>query len=106
VRLDELERVTGRKLRKVHVVGGGSRSELLNQLTADSTRREVISGPVEATAIGNLLVQAMAMGDLQNLTVAREVVARSFPVERFIPREDSAAAWGQAQRRLAALAKR
>jgi hypothetical protein len=65
----------------------------------------VISGPVEGTAIGNLLVQAMGMGDLSNLTVAREVVARSFPVNRFTPRAGSASAWEQVQRRLSSLAK-
>ena len=62
----------------VHVVGGGSANDLLNQLTAEATGLDVVAGPVEATATGNLLVQAAAMGDLpSSLSALREVAAAS-----------------------------
>jgi rhamnulokinase len=61
--LDRLELVTGRPITTVHVVGGGARNALLSRLTADATRRRVLAGPVEATALGNVLVQAMALGE-------------------------------------------
>jgi rhamnulokinase len=85
--LDELERLTERKLRKLHIVGGGCRNELLNQFTANATGREVIVGPVEATAIGNVLVQAIAMQHLDSLAALREVVRDSFEVTTLEPVE-------------------
>jgi rhamnulokinase len=102
VRLEELERLTGRTIRALHIVGGGSCNRLLNQLAANATGRKVIAGPVEATAIGNALVQAIAMGDLSDLAAARAVVRSSFPVERFEP--DGNAAWQSARGRFANLA--
>lgn len=83
--LASLEKLTGRKIRVIHIVGGGSQNRLLNQLAADITGRVVIAGPVEATAIGNVLIQAMGAGVVKDLKEAREIVARSFPVERFEP---------------------
>jgi rhamnulokinase len=83
--LDELREVSGAEVGAIHVVGGGSRNRLLNQLTADATGLPVLAGPAEATAIGNLLVQAMGMGDLGSLAELREVVRDSFPPERFEP---------------------
>jgi rhamnulokinase len=104
VRLGELERVTGRNIAKLYIVGGGSQSSLLNQLTADATQREVFAGPVEATAIGNLLVQAMALGYLPDLTTARKLVANSIPQQRFSPRGD--ARWDEAHSRMRNLGTR
>lgn len=74
--LDQLEQLSGKSIRRLHIVGGGSRNELLNQLTADVSGREVVAGPVEATAIGNLLVQAAAQGGLatEGVEGIREVV--------------------------------
>ncbi len=72
--LEHLEKTTGRTFRKIHIVGGGGQNELLNQLTANSTGRTVIVGPYEATAIGNGLVQAMALGYLGDLTDLRRVI--------------------------------
>ena len=72
--LDDLAAVTGRPAPAVHVVGGGSRNQLLNQAVADVTGRPVIAGPAEATAIGNIVVQLIALGDLEDLAQAREVV--------------------------------
>ena len=101
VRLEELEHLTGNSIHTLHIVGGGSRNLLLNQLTADATGRTVIAGPVEATAIGNVLVQALAMGDLPNLQAAREVVSASFTVERYVSCGGSE--WQDARKRFLAL---
>lgn len=92
--IDQLEQALGYSLEAVHIVGGGSQNQLLNQFTADATGKPVIAGPVEATAIGNLLVQAMAVGRLSSLAEARHLVRRSFPVEVFEPA--SPAAWDEA----------
>jgi rhamnulokinase len=83
--LERLEELTGRRLEVIHVVGGGSQNELLCQLTADACNRPVLAGPVEATAIGNVLVQAVGLGLLGSLADAREVVQRSFEVKTFEP---------------------
>jgi rhamnulokinase len=83
--LRELEKLAGHPFRKLHIVGGGSRSRLLNQLAADATGLEVQSGPVEATAIGNMLIQALALGHLRSLGDLRRIVAASFPTESFTP---------------------
>jgi rhamnulokinase len=85
-----LEQLTGKKLEAIHVVGGGSQNALLCQLTADACNRPVLAGPVEATAIGNLLVQAIGLGVLDTLADAREVVRRSFDVKTYTPREPAA----------------
>jgi rhamnulokinase len=84
--LEELATVTGRDIRRIHIVGGGSQSALLNQFTADATDRAVFAGPVEATAAGNVLIQAIALGHIESLTAAREIVRSSFPIQEFQPR--------------------
>ncbi len=86
--LEKLEALTARKLQVIHVVGGGSQNELLCQLTADCCGREVLAGPVEATAIGNVLVQAIGVGMLRSLADAREVVRTSFELRRYEPRAE------------------
>ncbi|MBI1916103.1 MAG: rhamnulokinase [Planctomycetes bacterium] len=85
--MERLEELTGGRLEVIHIVGGGSQNVLLCQLTADACDRPVVAGPVEATAIGNVLVQALGLGVLGSLAEAREVVRRSFPVRTFTPRE-------------------
>jgi rhamnulokinase len=80
-----LENLTGQKVDVIHIVGGGSRNRLLNQLTADVTARRVVAGPSEATAAGNALVQALGAGQLGSLEELRQVVRESFPVEEFVP---------------------
>jgi rhamnulokinase len=72
--VEDLATVTGRPVTAVHIVGGGSRNQLLNQAVADVTGLPVIAGPVEATALGNILVQLIALGDIKDLSQAREVV--------------------------------
>lgn len=83
--LERLEEVTGRRVEVIHVVGGGSQNALLNQLTADACNRPVLAGPVEATALGNVLIQAVGLGLLDSLAEAREVVQRSFNLAEYIP---------------------
>jgi rhamnulokinase len=85
--LERLEELTGTRLKTIHIVGGGCQNELLCQLTADACNRAVLAGPVEATAIGNVLVQAVGLGVLGSLADAREVVRTSFPVQTYTPRD-------------------
>lgn len=94
---EALDALAGRRLPVIHIIGGGSQNRLLNQFTADATGRLVIAGPVEATAIGNILVQALALGELRSLEEGRALVRASFPMETFAPRAD--AAWEEAYAR-------
>jgi rhamnulokinase len=87
--LEPLELLAGRSIARVHVVGGGSRSDLPNQFTADATGRPVIAGPVEASAIGNALVQAFTLGRIgPDPSAVRGVVRASFPTRTFTPSGD------------------
>ncbi len=95
--LEQLQRSTKRRVNVVHIVGGGARNALLNQMTADATGCEVLVGPYEATAIGNLTVQAVGMGVLPDQQAARAVVRRSFGVEAHRPADQ--AAWDDAYAR-------
>lgn len=99
--LDWLEQLTAARIETVHVVGGGAQNVQLCQATADACGRLVLAGPVEATAIGNLAVQAIAAGDFASIAEAREVVRRSFPPRRFEPRDR--AKWEAAFQRFATL---
>jgi rhamnulokinase len=83
--LELLEKLINRKIEVIHIVGGGSRNKLLNQLTADVTGRRVIAGPAEATAAGNALTQAMGTGDIGSLEELRAVVRQSFELEEYRP---------------------
>jgi rhamnulokinase len=85
--INDAERLSGHKINTVHIVGGGSQNTLLCQLTANRTGRRVLAGPVEATAIGNVLVQGRAVGLVQGeLSELRRLVARTFPPAEFQPR--------------------
>src|SRR4051812_16855508 len=83
--LERLEAASGRDVRTIHVIGGGAQNELLCQLTADVTGREVLAGPVEATALGNVLVQVRASGELGSLADMRAVSAASFEPVHYAP---------------------
>jgi rhamnulokinase len=85
--LESIESLTGRRINVIHIVGGGSRNGFLNQLVADATGRRVIAGPTEATAIGNVLVQAIGAGVIRDLTEGRRIVRESFAVETFEPKQ-------------------
>ena len=89
--LGSLEELTGEKIEVIHIVGGGSQNKFLSQLAADACQRPVITGPVEATAMGNLLTQIRADGELASLAEMREIVRASSSVQRCEP-----AAWGAA----------
>ena len=86
--LESLESLVGRRLDTIHIVGGGSRNRVLNQFVADACGRTVIAGPVEATAMGNVLVQAMGAGELAGLPAIREIVRLSTALETFTPKTD------------------
>ncbi len=96
--LERLERLLGRRLGTIYIVGGGTQNQLLSQLTADATGRAVITGPVEATAAGNVLMQAIALHKIASVQDAREVVRRSFDVRRFEPQFTLSANWETAYR--------
>jgi len=99
--LDGLERLTGRRLQKILIVGGGSQNRLLSQFAADACERPVIAGPVEATALGNLMMQAVATSHLDNITTGRQAIAASFPRQTFAPHPSPA--WHEAAARFAHL---
>jgi rhamnulokinase len=92
--LDEIEGLTGRKLSTVHMVGGGIQNRLLCQLTANATGRFVIAGPIEATAIGNIMMQAKAHREFASLQDIRQAVMDSFPPDRYEP--EAVAQWEEA----------
>jgi rhamnulokinase len=97
-RLDDL---TGKRLETIHIIGGGCKNELLDQLAADATGRRVVTGPVEATALGNVLVQAMALGHLGSLAEGREVIKQSFDLKTFEPTNTET--WDEAYERYLAI---
>jgi len=102
--LGGLEEITGNRIEVIHVVGGGSQSKMLNQFTANACERPVIAGPVEATAMGNLLVQVRASGELGSLAEMREVVRHSTQPVRYEP--GNVSTWRAAAQRLVSSRKR
>ena len=86
--LGHLEALVGHPIEIIHIIGGGSQNDLLNQLTADASQKIVTSGPVEATALGNALVQGISLGFFRNMNEARQAVARQTSQKRFEPRKD------------------
>lgn len=93
--IDGLEDILGQCIDVLHIVGGGTQNELLNQLTADATRKTVITGPVEATAIGNIIVQAMAVGAIKSIDEARQIVKASSEMKTYVPKADVEAAYAR-----------
>ena len=96
-----LEEMTGGAIAAVNIVGGGSRNRLLNQFTANACQRPVLAGPVEATVLGNVLVQARACGELTSLADIRRIARASSEVEEIRPQED--ASWSEARARFAGM---
>lgn len=88
--VDDLRRVTGRRLTSICITGGGCQDAYLNQIVADACALPVLAGPVEGTGIGNILVQLMALDEVGSLAEARALVSRSFPVVRYVPRHRAA----------------
>jgi rhamnulokinase len=101
VALRRTERIIGRKIERLHIVGGGSKDATLNQFTANATRVPVLAGPDECAALGNILVQAIALGHLESHEAAREVVRQSFELKTFTPQDT--AQWDAAATRFAKL---
>ena len=99
--VDVVGRVTGRELDELYVVGGGANNELLCEWTAAASARPVFAGPAEAALVGNILVQAMALGKIASLEEARDVVRGSFTPATYEPAPT--AAWQEARERFAAL---
>lgn len=86
--LRQIEQLLGHKIERLHVVGGGSKNELLNQFTADALEIPVVAGPVEATAAGNVLVQALSLGHLPSLAAARQIVRESMDLRTIQPQRE------------------
>ena len=80
----------------IRIVGGGSQNALLSQFTADACGRPVVAGPVEATALGNVMVQAIATGHIDGIAAGRRAVASSIPLTSFSPAASAAAQWQDA----------
>ena len=97
--IERLESFRGAAIDTIHIVGGGTQNRLLCRLTADATGRTAIAGPVEATALGNVLMQALGRGHIHTLDQAREVVRRSFELETYEPTSNRDA-WEEAYARL------
>jgi len=97
--LDWLEELTGVRVEVIHIVGGGTQNQLLNQFTADACGRPVYAGPIEATALGNVLLQARSAGDIGSLSEIREVVRSSYAIGEYTPQETTAwdDAWARFQ---------
>lgn len=96
--LRQVEEVSGLKVEVVHIVGGGSQNRLLNQFAANATGRKVVAGPVEATALGNVILQAITLGHIPSLAAARELIGTSFAVETYLPVDT--ASWQKAAGKL------
>src|SRR6476469_4608110 len=103
--LETVERVIGRSLNRIRIVGGGSQNWLLCQMTADLTGREVVAGPAEAASIGNIAMQAIATGQIADLATARDLIDRSFPARTYEPNPDHKM-WDAEYERWRALANR
>ncbi len=85
---ENLQECTGKTFGAIHMVGGGTKDGFLCQLTADATETPVVSGPIEATAMGNIAVQFIASGAIRDLQDAREIISNSFPVKEFEPEKN------------------
>jgi rhamnulokinase len=81
----EIEEIFEKRFEKINVIGGGCQNEMLNQLVADVTKKEVYAGPVEATAIGNIVAQLMALDEIQDIKEARTIIKKSFEVKKYLP---------------------
>ena len=92
--LERTEQLSGKKYQGLHIVGGGIQNELLCQFTSNAIQREVWAGPVEGSALGNLVVQWISLGYIANLREARKLIRNSFPVKTYLP--EDGAGWQEA----------
>jgi rhamnulokinase len=100
--LGDLESLAGGRIETIHIVGGGIQNRQICQAAADACGRRVVTGPIEATATGNLMMQALAAGDVGSIAEAREVVRRSISVDVYEPQ--NTAAWDEAYGRFSKIA--
>lgn len=103
--IEKLREATGNPIEKLYIVGGGSNNALLNQFTADALGIEVIAGPTEATAIGNLLMQAKALGAIASMEEGRAIVRNSFDVKTFTPDPQKRKIWDEAYQKFLSISK-
>ena len=82
--VEQIEDITGVKFNEINIVGGGCQNVLLNELTAKSTKRKVVAGPIEATATGNLLAQMLANGDIKSLNEGKQIIKDSFEIKEIL----------------------
>lgn len=99
--LDDLDRIATHPIERLHIIGGGSKNRLLNQFTANAIHRKVVAGPSEATAIGNVMIQAMATGAVSSLQEMRAIIHASIETEEFLPQD--AEVWEQAYQKFITL---
>lgn len=94
---DQLQQLHPQPIRRIHIIGGGTQNTLLCQFTADATGIPVVAGPVEATAIGNIMVQAMGLGIVESPSEIRRIIANSFELEKYVPQDKNK--WDKAYER-------
>jgi len=82
-----IEEITGKSIKEIYIIGGGCRNSLLCQLVANATDLPVYAGPVEATALGNLMIQAKSMGQIKSIVEGRKIIRRSFDIKKYLPEE-------------------
>ena len=87
--IEKLEQLSGKNIEVLHLVGGGSQSDYLNQRIATICERKVVSGPVEGATLGNIIIQAITMGKIKNLEEGRGLVKQCCPVKSYQPKEGS-----------------
>jgi len=99
--LDKLLNVTGRTVNRIHLIGGGSKNQVLCQYTANATRLKVIAGPAEGTALGNILMQARSLGAIDSLTEMREIVSNNVETQTYLPEDQEE--WNSAFKKFEAI---
>ena len=85
--LEQIETITGKHFNMINMIGGGIQSKLLCQMTASANNRKVLAGPVEATALGNIAVQLMALGEIKDIKEARQIIANSEKTYEYFPQD-------------------
>lgn len=101
--LDQLRNISDKTIKRIHIIGGGSQNETLCQYTANATGLPVIAGPAEGTALGNIVVQAISMGHIKNLSEARNIIRNSFDFKTFEPQDTKQ--WNDAYERFKLIIK-
>ena len=99
--LDDLVALADKRVDRLHIIGGGARNKLLNQMTANAIKREVVAGPYEATALGNAVIQLISLGALDNVAQARQILSQTVETTQYEPAQT--VEWEDAYQRLQAL---